>query len=280
MRRLKSFLRNLPVAGDVLVRIYRALPFASGRPQGPAAATLKRIQRQLEREADAQVVGPWSNGLEGELLYWIPLLRLLVKRGSLDPERALSIADPWKTPLYAGVARECRLDSDSVAQLSGPEVESIVRPFREGHAGVSVPMRNAAYQPYEEGRAPGDEEFDFVLAFDGGSTADLADLLFRLKGVASVAVTGSPDLALDDGVAQLDGQEAVLARGRTVVGAWCEATAVSLFAGTRTVVLEPDDPARKRDVALAERVAQQIGTPFAVVQPQALASLAAMLELL
>jgi hypothetical protein len=279
VRRLKSFLRNLPVAGDLLVRMYRALPFASRRPQAPAAVTLKRIQRQLEREDDVQVVGPWSNGLEGELLYWIPFLRVLVKRRSLDPKRTLSLADPWKAPLYAGVARECRLDSESVAQLSGAEVESIVRPFREGHAGVSVPMRNAAYQPYEEGRAPGEEEFDFVLAFDGDSTADLTDLLYRLRGVASVAVTGSPDLALE-GVAQLDGPEAVLARGRTVVGAWCEATAVSLFAGTRTVVLEPDDPARKRDVALAERVAQQIGTPFAVVQPQALASLAAMLDVL
>jgi hypothetical protein len=106
----------LPVRREVLGRVsygmYRGvertrfpryLPPVKGAPQlEELQKRTQRTYRTLEKIADSDrpiVVGPWLNGVDQELLYWIPMLRWAQECYGLDPKRLVLVSrggvDQW-----------------------------------------------------------------------------------------------------------------------------------------------------------------------------------------
>lgn len=80
---------------------------AAVRSEAPIRAWRARIELGLacaRRTGAPVVVGPWLSEIGFEVLYWIPLLRRLLERNSIAPERVTAISRGGVRDWYAGIA--------------------------------------------------------------------------------------------------------------------------------------------------------------------------------
>lgn len=238
---------------------------------------MKRRFRRSLREKETLVLGPWIGDEATELLYWIPFLRWGLSRHGVDPAGvvAASVNDvgEWYADLASTFVRvQAHVELEGAlaraASVRPLVLERFSQSFRAGRGSIREILKHAHYlgPSYDS---------------DEGGSGSITDLeptaSFRPDPVVSDALesalkTLSPSRGASMGHDPT--RTAGIASAERVVAGFGRISHAGILAGVPTTAIYTEPDVDRPSLALAQRVARRLGTPFTALSVRELAALA------
>lgn len=236
---------------------------------GSSWSDVERAFRLIGEGTSSRVVfGPWTEGIELELLYWIPFLRWATRYANLPSARVTALsrrADgrAW----YSGVAGAQDALSSGGGTVVDPQLLlGLCRPYWEQAGGFRQIAYHAVYERLPAARADAPPASGVVVVDAGGAAGSDGRALSRY---AEAAARRGRGVTVLDEAHDGDGLIAIVSGAGAVVTARLDTASLGLMLGRPTILmLEQGLSYEPPRVGALRRIAHELRSPFATLDPR------------